>query len=242
MDQPTLLSKFHELSNNLGEFDQPREDLLIFKKFNWYYNQTLEFQKLCHEFIQENPEKRVLILCNHPTCFTMGRGLQKKAGKVIEGLVPTEETGNLPFPCYKINRGGGLTYHYPGQLIIYPILKLGGKNPSLSELSDLLFDPIIIAAEEALGLKLSKKRGDLIGLWTEEPGSLKVASFGIGIERFITQHGIAVNIEDGEIFNWLSKMHPCGLQGSTYSFFNKVSDKESSVEALASAFLNYSAL
>ena len=102
MDQPTLLSKFHELSNNLGEFEQAREDLLVFKKFNWYYNQTLDFQKHCHKFIQDNPEMRILILCNHPTCFTMGRGLQKKAGKVIEGLVPTEETGNLPFPCYKI--------------------------------------------------------------------------------------------------------------------------------------------
>lgn len=240
MDQSALISRFHELKDDSGEFEQLRDDLYLFKKWNWDYQQTLDFQKACHQFIQEHPDKRILILCNHPTCFTMGRGLQKKAGKVIEGLVPTEETGNLPFPCYKINRGGGLTYHYPGQLIIYPILKLGGKNPSLSELSDLLFDPIIKAAQEHSNLTLSKKRGDLIGLWTEGESSQKVASFGIGIERFITQHGIAVNIEDGEIFSALKQMYPCGLEGRVYSYFNQVSDSLVSVDQVALSFLKYS--
>lgn len=238
MDQATLIAKFYELSLEKVGFSQAREDLLIFKKWNWSYDKALEFQCDSLKFIQQNPHKKILILCNHPTCFTMGRGLQKKAGKVIQGLTPTEDFSGLPFPVHKINRGGGLTYHYPGQLIIYPIMKLGGKNPSLSELADLVFDSLIQVIQEKTDLKLSKKKGDLIGLWTVGERTKKIASFGIGIERFITQHGVALNIEDGEIFKVLAKMHPCGLEGSIYDFLNSLiqTPTPTSVETLSTAF------
>lgn len=238
MDRPTLISKFHELSDQQGEFSEGEQGVLLFKRWNWDYEQALAFQKVAHLYIQDHATEKIMILCNHPTCFTMGRGLQKKAGKVIEGLVPTDDFSQLPFPLHKINRGGGLTYHYPGQLIVYPILRLGGKNPSLSELSDLIFDALIKTTEQLAGISLSKKRGDLIGLWSEGIPAKKVASFGIGIERFITQHGVAFNVSGGEIFDVLGKMHPCGLQGSTYTYLNQLIDKEITVEKFATSYLS----
>lgn len=237
MDQSELISNFNDLSNGKGVFEQLREDLYVFKNWNWSYSKALKFQKISHGYVQEHLNKKIIILCNHPTCFTMGRGLQKKSGKVIKGLVPMTEMSRLPFPCYKINRGGGLTYHYPGQLIIYPVLRLGGKNPSLSKLSELLFDSIIQSVGEYSNVKLSKKRGDLIGLWTDGLPSQKVASFGIGIERLITQHGISVNIENGEIFETLHQIYPCGLDGKTYGYFNQISNSAINIDKVSFSFI-----
>ena len=194
-------------------------------KWDWEYEKSLNFQKHAHAFVQKHPDHKVLIFCSHPPCFTMGRGLQKKQGKVIDGLVETDVEKGLKYPTYKINRGGGLTFHYPGQIIIYPILKLGGKNPSLSELADLLFQSAAQVIHSQYGVLPEISRGDLIGIWLNDEGvdhKKKIASFGIGIERFITQHGFALNLKQHEIFDYLKSLFPCGLKGSEYSNLESV--------------------
>ena len=80
MDQSELISNFNDLSNGKGVFEQLREDLYVFR-WNWSYSKALKFQKISHGYVQEHLNKKIIILCNHPTCFTMGRGLQKKSGK-----------------------------------------------------------------------------------------------------------------------------------------------------------------
>ena len=227
MEVQTLKSKFFNdaiVTNKDDRFDVI-ERFIIVQRWEWEYEEAHQFQKLAHQYVLEDPSKVIIILCNHPTCFTMGRGLQKKSGKVIENLIETsfEDRQNFPYPVYKINRGGGLTYHYPGQLIIYPIFKLGGQNPSLSLLAKNLFTSLIDASKEIAGVELYENSGDLIGLWTKTiMGEKKLASFGVGIERFITQHGVAFNLKHGEVFDYLKSIYPCGINGGVYSHLEEL--------------------
>lgn len=243
MDLQTLQSKFfEELGGSKNDVFKKTDSFLLIKKWNWDYPQALDFQKLAHQYVNEDNARMVLVICNHPTCFTMGRGLQKKSGKTIENLVETslEESQNFPYPVYKINRGGGLTYHYPGQLIVYPILKLGGSRPSLSELAKMIFNSLIKATKELTGIDLHENSGDLIGLWAKTNlGDRKLASFGIGIERFITQHGVAFNLENGEVFDFLKTIYPCGLNGNTYQFLNSISKENLIVDEFSEIFKKY---
>lgn len=216
-------------SINLSDFDLKDSDLIsldertvVVTKWNWDYGLAHKFQRASLALVQETPNLRILICCNHPEVLTNGRGLQKpRKGEVLE-LVEfrPEEHRSLPFPLYQIERGGGLTFHHPGQFIFYPIVKLNPKSLSLSLMIDQIFD-FTIDILNSWGVKNLDHENKLLGIWQ---GNKKLASMGIAIEKLTTFHGMALNLlENPNMKKALATLNPCGLNAQTYT----------SVEALA---------
>lgn len=206
------LNNYGLTTDNLSSFD---ERTTLVKKWNWDYELALQFQKDCVALLQENAQQRVLIACNHPNLFTNGRGLQKaKKGQSFD-LVDFDPAlaSLMPYPVHQITRGGGLTFHHPGQYIFYPIVKLNPKTLSLSK----MIDDILLCAKETLeswSVDNLSTENELLGLWR---GKNKLASMGIAIERLTTFHGMALNIyKNDEMKAAMRSLNPCGLNPETY--------------------------
>ena len=226
-----LISSYSIDSSNISI----HSNTLIIKKFNWDFQESLQCQKECHQFVRENKKLKIFIICNHPHCFTLGRGLQR--GKNIPNLESFDEsnTSKLSFACHKIKRAGGLTFHYPGQIVVYPIVSLGEHTFSLKELISSLFSSVKFFCLEDSGTILEENNGHLVGLWHK---SKKVASLGIAISHFTTYHGMAFNLKNDEaMFNELRKLNPCGLSGSTYTSYEKLSNSKLNLEQVSDFIL-----
>ena len=137
-------------------------------------------------------------LLQHEACYTLGRGASS------EHLhFPLDQP---PAPLHRIDRGGEVTHHLPGQLVAYPVLDLRRRQPDLHwylrELEQVLID--VLAQLDLRGERLP----GLTGLWLD---NRKVAAIGVGCRRWITQHGLALNI-DCELAGF-DQVTPCGLSG-----------------------------
>jgi lipoyl(octanoyl) transferase len=239
----TLVSKFLDATSletfglSLEHIRVHSERVLIVRKWNWDYSQAHNFQKHCVSLLQEIPQVRVLIMTSHPRLFTNGRGLQKpKKGESFE-LVDFDPSlkDRLPFPLFQIERGGGLTFHHPGQFVFYPIVKLHPQKLSLSKMIDDIFETAKLTLE-AWGVTGLSTENKLLGLWH---GQHKLASMGIAIERMTTFHGMALNLSvDQEMNEALNSLNPCGLSAKTYQAVEELISLPSHPhEAFSEAFI-----
>jgi lipoate-protein ligase B len=141
-----------------------------------------------------------LVLCSHPPTVTLGRG-------ATEGQlrVPRAELEARGVRVVETDRGGGATVHNPGQLVGYPILRLG-PSPDLHRLLRSL-EAALIRALQDLGVGASRREG-LTGVWV---GEEKIASIGMRFQGGVTLHGFALNVDnDLDLFD---AVVPCGLAG-----------------------------
>ena len=137
-------------------------------------------------------------LLQHPRCFTLGRGASE------DHLLFDPE--HPPAPLHRIDRGGEVTHHAPGQLVAYPVLNLRRRRTDLHWYLRQL-EQVVIDVLQALGLQGERIEG-LTGVWLDQR---KVAAIGVGCRRWITQHGLALNVTcDLEGFK---SVVPCGLKG-----------------------------
>lgn len=235
MLKPNLnLSAFSLSESDLSWLD---ERTLVVRRWSWDYATAHEFQRTCVGLLQEQPRLRVLICCSHPRVFTNGRGLQKpRKGEVLElkEFNPADRD-KLPYPFFQIERGGGLTFHHPGQFIFYPIVKLDPRSLSLSRMTDEIFD---FSGEvlESWGIEGISHAHTLMGLWRE---GKKLASMGIAIERLTTFHGMALNIyKDEEMKRSLQQVNPCGLDAQIYAAAEELTTlPANALDVFADAFL-----
>jgi len=139
----------------------------------------------------------LLLLLQHPACYTLGRGAS------LEHL--HFDPQDPPAPLHRLDRGGEVTHHVPGQLVAYPVVDLQRHQPDLHwylrQLEGMVLDVI-----EQQGLSAERREG-LTGVWLE---GKKVAAIGVGCRRWVTQHGLALNVScDLAGFEAIT---PCGLQ------------------------------
>jgi lipoate-protein ligase B len=216
MTLPFSQTNLSEFGLNQSDIVEMNERTILIKKWNWDYSLAHKFQRHCLELLEDYSNLRFIICCSHPRVFTNGRGLQKpKKGETLS-LVEFDMSlaSTLPFPLFQIERGGGLTFHHPGQMIIYPILRLNPKTLSLSAMIDTLFDEAINVLKD-WGIEGLSHENKLLGLWH---GERKLASMGIAIEKLTTFHGMALNFhEDLEMKKALKMVNPCGLNSETYT-------------------------
>ncbi len=208
-----ILKDFELKDSDLNSID---ERTVVVTKWNWEYSLAHKFQRAVLKVVQETSSLRVLICCSHPEVLTNGRGLQKpRKGEILELRdFRAEDHPTLPYPLFQIERGGGLTFHHPGQFIFYPIVKLNPKSLSLSLMIDQIFD-FSIEILNSWGIKDLNHTNKLLGIWQ---GNRKLASMGIAIEKLTTFHGMALNIKENEnMKKALAKLNPCGLDASTYT-------------------------
>lgn len=141
-------------------------------------------------------EKNYLLLLEHEPVYTIGRTLD------------TSSLGNkeLPHPLHRIGRGGQATYHGPGQLVAYPIIDLTLVGRDLHRYLRLL-EEVIIQTLSLYGLQGVRSEG-MTGVWIE---GRKIASLGVGVKKWISFHGLALNV-CGDL-SAFKKITPCGLNG-----------------------------
>ncbi len=165
---------------------------------------------------QELRDKRILgeigdhlLFVTHPPVITVGR--KKGASNEVLGADTT--------PVISIERGGGATYHGPGQLVAYPIVHLVNERRDLSRFLRALEQSII----DALGpLGLSGDRVDgLTGVWVN---GRKIASIGIAVKRWVTYHGLALNVTTPQ--SAFTRLNPCGLDASVMTSIARELDQE----------------
>lgn len=207
------------------------DNVAFVKKWNWVYEDSLAFQKKAQIFIQQNRLLKIYIFCNHPHCFTVGRGNER--GK--ENLVKFDDkiTKSLRFKVHHIHRGGGITFHYPGQWIFYPILDINQKH----SLEDLMCWMLVSAKDilVELGIANIVTAKKLMGIWKDKK---KLASIGLGLNRFVSEHGLALNlIYDKQMFDELVKINPCGMDSQTYRCADYYLDTPDLLETFHARFI-----
>lgn len=157
------------------------------------YEEALAVQEEARaQVIAGAPEQ--LLLVEHPPVITLGRRGDMR--HVLERRAPV----------LRVSRGGDVTYHGPGQLVGYPILDLNRRGRDIDRYLRALED-VLIAVARRFGLTARRQRG-FTGVWL---GNAKLAAIGVGIRRWVTMHGFALNVAD--LRSEFAAIVPCGLAG-----------------------------
>ncbi len=139
-----------------------------------------------------------ILLLEHEPVYTIGR---------LRDQSSLRDATALPFPVVETNRGGQATYHGPGQLVGYPILDLTPRGRDLhAHLRNL--EESLIRACASFGVTAGRRDG-LTGVWVE---NRKLASIGVGVRKWISMHGFAINITNQSLPPFFA-ITPCGLNG-----------------------------
>ena len=154
---------------------------------------------------EETLSKQVhyLIFCEHPPVYTLG-----KSGKEDHLLLKQNDLESEGFAFYKINRGGDITYHGPGQLVGYPILDLECFFTDVHKYVRFL-EKAVINVLATYGI--SGKRVDgFTGVWLEGQPKRKICAIGVHLKRWVTMHGFALNVNTQ--LSHFGNIIPCGIQ------------------------------
>lgn len=181
-----------------------RSSALVPYMVAWEYQKDL----LERRFRDEVPD--TFLFVEHPPTITRGRGLQRKGGAVDD--LHAMPLSSIPkgTEYFEIERGGDLTWHGPGQLVIYPIVKLDGKGYGPNhDVTGFLrkLEQSIGSWLESYGLTPDYRAGST-GIWIKESDK-KVASIGIAVRKWITYHGVGVNLMNS--LDGFQSISPCGF-------------------------------
>ena len=146
-------------------------------------------------------ERDTVLLLEHPPVFTLGR-----RGGRESLLVPEEVLAQHGIPIVQVERGGNITYHGPGQLVVYPIVHLPAMGIGVVDMVDRL-EEVMIRTCRDFGVAAGRNELNR-GTWV---GMKKIGSIGIAVRRGVSFHGLALNVNpDLQPFCFIQ---PCGLQG-----------------------------
>lgn len=160
------------------------------------FDAGLRLQEQHVEAILNGTGEDTVLLLEHQPVYTIGR---------LRDTSSLRDPTSLPHPVYETNRGGQATYHGPGQLVGYPILDLTHRGKDLHEHLRKLEDALIRACSH-FGVEANRREG-LTGVWVEDR---KLASIGVGVRKWVSMHGFAINITEESLppFFFIT---PCGL-------------------------------
>ena len=164
------------------------------------YQTAWDFQKQTFDKVKNGEIEHALISCRHYPVITLGR--LAKPGNL---LVSQEELKEKKIGLIKIERGGDITYHGPGQLTVYPIFNLVLLRKDI-HLFIRNLEITIINTLKYFSINACKIEG-LTGVWVNNK---KIASIGVAIRQWITYHGITINIKNNDLANF-SLIKPCGM-------------------------------
>lgn len=166
-----------------------------------------------------------LILCEHPHVYTLG-----KSGALENLLLDEEGLRKHSAQFYKINRGGDITYHGPGQLVVYPILDLENFFTDIHLYLRNLEEAIILTLAE-YGISAGRIKG-LTGVWIDfEEGAKdprKICAMGVKSSRWVTMHGLAFNVNTD--LSYFDHIVPCGIDDKAVTSMNKELGKTVDIE------------
>lgn len=205
----------------------PKNKAVIFKdlalmdyKLCWDYQENL-FNNTVQEKISnrnnntELPTTNYLLFVEHPHVYTLG-----KSGVESNLLINKKTLEEKDAAFYKINRGGDITYHGPGQLVAYPILDLDNFFTDIHKYLRLLEETIILTLAE-YGIKGERSEGET-GVWLDIDNTSKarkICAFGVRCSRWVTMHGWGFNVNSD--LDYFNNIIPCGINNKSVTSLNK---------------------
>lgn len=167
------------------------------------YEAALDQQEAAIEAVRNGATER-LLLVEHPPVYTIGRGGDDRNLR--------DAPQRLGVPVYRVGRGGDVTFHGPGQLVAYPILRLERDGRDI-HLYLRRLEEVLIRTLRRFGLE-GKRRAGQTGVWLApsegRPRWRKIASIGIGVRRWVTAHGFALNVSTD--LSYFEAIVPCGIE------------------------------
>ncbi len=182
------------------------------------YDEARELQRTWVEMRARDEVPDTVFFLEHAPVITRGRGLQRKPGEVAKPSMPLNIGALKGIEYAESERGGDLTYHGPGQLVAYPIFKLG-QGPLKDIQTYLRFlEQVLIQTLAQFEIRSRVIEG-ATGVWV---GDRKIASIGIAVRKWITSHGIALNVvNDLAPFRLFS---PCGFNPEVMTSMRELKD------------------
>lgn len=195
---------------------------LIDYKEAWDFQEQL-FARIVQQKIanRDKPEsdqitpENFLLFCAHPHVYTLG-----KSGQPENLLVNEEQLNDLHASFYKINRGGDITYHGPGQIVGYPLLDLDQFFTDIHKYLRLLEETIILMLAE-FGIRGERYPG-YTGVWLDAGDPIKarkICAMGVRTSRWVTMHGWALNVNSD--LSYFNNIVPCGIDDKAVTSMEK---------------------
>lgn len=161
----------------------------------------------------ELPTPNYFLYVEHPHVYTLG-----KSGDITNLLLNEEQLASKGAVFYKINRGGDITYHGPGQIVGYPILDLDNFFTDIHKYLRFLEEVMILTLAE-YGLESTRSEGET-GVWlgAGTPFARKICALGVRASRWVTMHGFALNVNSD--LGYFDNIIPCGIRGKAVTSLN----------------------
>lgn len=208
------------------------------------YKESWDFQELLFQEIvdvkignrrngTQLPTPNHFLLVEHPHVYTLG-----KSGDMANLLVDEQALKEKGASFYKINRGGDITYHGPGQIVGYPILDLDNFFTDIHKYLRFLEEMVILTLAE-YGLKAERSKGET-GVWLDvgTPFARKICAMGVRASRWVTMHGFALNVNAD--LGYFDLMVPCGIKGKAVTSLNvELGKKEVDMAEVKGKLLNH---
>ena len=187
-------------------------------KETWDYQESL-FEEIVAQKTNNKangttlPTTNYFLFVEHPHVYTLG-----KSGHIENLLIDEEGLKNKGATFYKINRGGDITYHGPGQIVGYPILDLENFFTDIHKYLRSL-EEVIIHTLSDYGLKGERSEGET-GVWLDvgTPFARKICAMGVRCSRWVTMHGFALNVNTD--LGYFDNIIPCGIRGKAVTSLN----------------------
>lgn len=181
----------------------------------------------------QTPTPNYLLFCEHPPVYTLG-----KSGKPENLLLDEARLQEVGATFYKINRGGDITYHGPGQLVGYPILDLDNFFTDIHRYMRMLEEAIILTLAE-YGISAGRIEG-LTGVWLDheiQGNPRKICAMGVKASRWVTMHGFALNVNTD--LTYFNHIIPCGIDDKAVTSMQQELGREVPLPEVAKKLKNH---
>jgi lipoyl(octanoyl) transferase len=206
-------------------------------KETWEYQEELFKRIVDLKILNRNstapiPTPNFFLYVTHPHVYTLG-----KSGDISNLLLSEKQLTEKGATFYKINRGGDITYHGPGQIVGYPILDLENFFTDIHKYLRFLEEAIILTLAE-YGLKTERSPGET-GVWFDvgTPFARKICAMGVRASRWVTMHGFALNVNAD--LGYFDNIIPCGIRGKAVTSMHVELGREVNEEEIKEKILKH---
>ncbi len=175
---------------------------------------------------EQRTTNNYLIFCEHPHVFTIG-----KSGDEKNLVIPAADLSSIGASYHQINRGGDITYHGPGQIVVYPVIDLENFFTDIHQYMRTLEESVIQTLKE-FGVESGRIKG-LTGVWldwNDEKKARKICALGVKTSRWVTMHGLALNVNTD--LSYFNHIVPCGIQDKAVTSLKKELSSDQKMESV----------
>ena len=196
----------------------------------FFFNQIIDIKRANRNKELPDLTDNYLLWVEHPPVLTLG-----KSGKIEHLLLDEKMLQQKGIEFFKTNRGGDITFHGPGQLVVYPIFDLDNFFTDIHKYLRFLEEAVIKTLDE-YGIHATPSAGET-GVWLDvgTPFARKICAMGVRASRWVTMHGLAFNLNTD--LSYFEYIVPCGIQGKGVTSLSKELGREINVETVKEKLL-----